>query len=318
MPRGPAYARSPDPFDGVDEAVERHEAEKREWWLEEEAKKNAMEAEKAKAAENTLVGVKRKVPEVEDLTGDQADDEVDDNVDDALADEYTCPITHELPIVPCVAADGHLYDQWALEKWIESQTELKSPMTNKPMGTMLYPAVQARNAIHRLIDKGLIAGPGANKWKGVQKELDAMTPKMREAVSRAHKGDAAGQASYASAFRDGKEGVAQNADRALEWFELAAKQDNAYAIVSLGILWINGDRGVVKNAEKGLVYLTRAAMIGSEHGCITLGNNFAGFRTGILEPDDGQARFWYEKSLDAKVRDSQPISRERRDRWLSR
>ena len=69
--------------------------------------------------------------------------------DDDVLQEYLCPITQELPLEPCTAEDGHCYDKWAFEKWAKTKKEgeLKSPMTNQPMGTKLYPAVQVRNAI---------------------------------------------------------------------------------------------------------------------------------------------------------------------------
>ena len=43
--------------------------------------------------------------------------------DDDVIQEFLCPITQELPIEPCYAKDGHVYDQWALEKWMDTVKE---------------------------------------------------------------------------------------------------------------------------------------------------------------------------------------------------
>lgn len=254
-----------------------------------------MEAEQA---ETPQVGAKRKASEM----------------DDELADEYMCPITQELPVEPCIAEDGHLYDQWALEKWMDAQEEVRSPMTNKSMGKKLYPAVQARNAIHRLINKGLIAGAGAERWKARQVELEAMTPSMRVTVGKAFKGDVPSMRVFGFAYRDGLNGVKKDIEGAWEWFKLAAEKDDAMAIVSIGVFFMNGT-GVIKDEANGMVWLTRAAMLGSEHACLCLGQHYKKavvFRTKYYS----QTRYWYEKSLRCSVKDSTKSSRELREAWF--
>ena len=305
MPRTPdPFDRSPDPLAWVDEAVERYEAEKREWWANEEAKKYAMEAaqaeqtEPAEKAQKVQVGAKRKASEM----------------DDELTDEYTCPITHELPVEPCIAEDGHLYDQWALEKWMESQTELRSPMTNKPMGKKVYPAVQARNAIHRLIDKGLIAGEGAKKWKTKQKELESMDASMRVTVGKAFKGDVPSMRKFAFAYRDGRQGVAKDVKSAVHWFRLAARADDAISLACIAFFYLNG-LGLPKDEATAMVYMTRAAMCGSEHACVSLGRFYA---TGdiVRFVNVEQATYWYTRSLRCDAKDSNETARGRRDAWF--
>ena len=84
-----------------------------------------------------------------------------------LADEYTCPITFELPIDPVTAEDGRCYERCAIEEWFEKhpQPQVKSPVTNELMGKRLFPAVQLRNALTRLVVSGEISGSKANAWK---------------------------------------------------------------------------------------------------------------------------------------------------------
>ena len=239
--------------------------------------------------------------------------------DDDVLQEYLCPITSELPIEPCYAKDGHVYDQWALEKWMDTKKdgEIKSPMTNQPMGKELVPAHQVRSAIHRLIDKGIIAGENAQKWKAWQKELDAMEKGMRATMGRAQKGELRAMRLLAFAYWNATHGIEKNLTKAVEWFDLPAKADDPHSVVSLGIFYLNGNV-VQKDAAKGMVYVTRAAMLGSEHACIVLGNKFSDPVPGqIIHQDNEQATYWYRKSLKCKHDDSLPEPRAKRDKWLS-
>ena len=48
-----------------------------------------------------------------------------------------------------MALDGRIYERTAIEKHIQyHQGELKSPITNLPMGTLLTPAVLHKNLTH--------------------------------------------------------------------------------------------------------------------------------------------------------------------------
>jgi hypothetical protein len=42
-------------------------------------------------------------------------------------DDFVCPITQELMVDPCFAADGHTYERHAIERWL--QTKSNSPKT---------------------------------------------------------------------------------------------------------------------------------------------------------------------------------------------
>ena len=240
---------------------------------------------------------------------------------DDVTQEYLCPITQELPLEPCTAEDGHCYDKWAFEKWAKTKKEgeLKSPMTNQPMGTKLYPAVQVRNAIDRLIKKGIIAGEGARLWKEKQDEMASMTKEMRETMAKAHQGEVEAMRGVGFAYRDGKHGVKKNETVALKWFSEAAKHDDPFSIVSIGIFYLNGT-AVKANLAEAMLWLTRAAMLGSEHAGITIGHYYSGQLKNVASiENDEHAEYWYRKSLnDAKDKDSVADSREMRDKWLAK
>ena len=324
MPRGPGQERSVDRIFRLDEALwgkalARHQAQTYEDWLQEEAERDAMaaiEAEKEFASElvsETEVGEKRKAAEIAPSF----------SPNDDIFEEYVCPITQELPREPCMAEDGICYDRWAFEKWAKTQKagELKSPMTNQLMGAKLYPALQVRNAIHRLIKTGIIAGEGAQKWKEQQDELEAMTKDMRETMSKAYMGDVRAMRDCGFAYRDAKHGIKKNSPVALKWFREAAKHDDPYAIVSIGVFYLNGT-AVERNYPEAMIWLTRAAMLGSEHACITIASYYAGIAlktTKVLRPDKEYALYWFRKSLDEhNERDSVESSRGRRDEWMAK
>lgn len=63
----------------------------------------------------------------------------DDIVYGQLEDTMTCPITHELIIVPVTTADGYTYERAAITRWLEEGNTI-SPMTREPLAnnTLTY------------------------------------------------------------------------------------------------------------------------------------------------------------------------------------
>ena len=86
---------------------------------------------------------------------------------DTMADEWTCPITSELPLDPVTAEDGRVYERSAIVEWFASrpEDEVKSPITNELMGKKLLPAVQVRNTIKAMVESGALSGDKADAWK---------------------------------------------------------------------------------------------------------------------------------------------------------
>jgi len=234
--------------------------------------------------------------------------------DEEIIAEYRCPITQELPVDPVVAEDGQCYDRTAIEEWFEKHDNAKSPMSNQPIGKKLVPALQMRNAIERLINKGILTGEAAEAWTERQEELKWLDKEYREKLARAYKGDRESMRMIGFCYRDGSHGFKKDTFRAAEWFKKAAAKGSPMAIVSMGIFYINGN-GVHKDVPRGLIELTRAAMLGSEHGAITIGNVYS---TGehIERKDEEEATRWYQYSLTCDTRDTIDAFRERRDEWL--
>ena len=108
---------------------------------------------------------------------------------DDVAEEYVCPITAELPVDPVTVEDGRCYERHAIEEWFARQDddELRSPVTNEPMGKRLFPAVQVRNSLTRLVESGAISGSKADAWKKAmaqEAEGAALRAKPRAATQR--------------------------------------------------------------------------------------------------------------------------------------
>lgn len=231
--------------------------------------------------------------------------------DHDLLDEYLCPITCQLPVWPVVAEDGMTYDRPAIEEWFQ-KGQGKSPMTNELMGTKLVDAMQARNAIERMIQKGIFKGPAAWEWTERQEEVQSIDKDARELLMRAHRGDLNALRVVAFCYRDGTRGFRKDRDKANYWYEKGAAKDDPMCVVSLGVHYLNGGVGVRKTPNRGLVWLTRAAMLGSEHGANCVGNYFADLKT-----NNAEAKWWYEKSLTCKTKDSTDGNRAQRDEWLA-
>jgi hypothetical protein len=60
---------------------------------------------------------------------------------------FICPITAAVMKDPVVAADGFTYERSAVTRWLQQQAMRRSPMTNKPMETLLVPNHSLRSSI---------------------------------------------------------------------------------------------------------------------------------------------------------------------------
>ena len=111
-----------------------------------------------------------------------------------------------------------------------------------------------------MIKKGIIAGEGARLWKEKQDEMVSMTKEMRETMAKAHQGEVEPMRRVGFSYRDGTNGVKKNEAVALKWFSEAAKHDDPFSIVSIGIFYLNGT-AVKLNLAEAMLWLTRAAEV---------------------------------------------------------
>ena len=59
------------------------------------------------------------------------------------ADTFPCPILQDIPVVPVIASDGHMYDYDALRNWMKVKKE--SPMTKEELSSVIKAAVRDRS-----------------------------------------------------------------------------------------------------------------------------------------------------------------------------
>lgn len=71
-----------------------------------------------------------------------------------IIEHHRCTITQQLLVDPVIAEDGNVYERRALELWL--LTKKTSPLTNKPMGTTLVPAVAAQQTVGELLEQGML------------------------------------------------------------------------------------------------------------------------------------------------------------------
>lgn len=61
-----------------------------------------------------------------------------------------CPITLELPVNPVVASDGVVYDHDAIMRHIRQSAEPRSPVTNRPLNAIVFPATHVSSLLEAL------------------------------------------------------------------------------------------------------------------------------------------------------------------------
>ncbi|CAB9529712.1 Sel1 repeat [Seminavis robusta] len=192
-------------------------------------------------------------------------------------DDLICPICLELPWDPVIAEDGCIYDRPFIETHMESQDDqnLKSPVTNLPMGRRLIPVIRIRNHIEILVESGVISGNHAAKWNAKVQEKKV----MEKFLAKAEGGDAmfdVGQ-NYEFGFR----GFKQDHTLAFQWYERAHKAGNAAGTASLGGCYLDG-KGVARQQSLGLELMSTAADQGSPT---------AAFILAMYGIDNGRYRF---------------------------
>ena len=231
---------------------------------------------------------------------------------DDVADEYVCPITAELPIDPVTAEDGRCYERCAIEEWFAKIPEprVKSPVTNEPMGKRLFPAVQLRNTLKRLVESGAISGSKADAWKKAMAE-EAEVAALR---AQAEGGDAKAMRWLGFAYRDGKRGLKQDRKQAFTWFKRAADLKDACSLAVCGSAYLLG-QGVERSISRGVAMTALAAGMGSEHACGLLDCANA---TGVygFDKDPQEATRWFREMQKCDIRDSSEGNRERAVAWL--
>ena len=92
-------------------------------------------------------------------------------VGQSIVDAYLCAITLGLPVDPVTAQDGRVYERAAIEKHVQSNPiNLRSPITNSPMGPQLHQNPQAKDIIKTSIENGDIVGDLATEWQKRNKQ----------------------------------------------------------------------------------------------------------------------------------------------------
>ena len=208
------------------------------------------------------------------------------SINDAAAD-LLCPISQELPVDPCIAEDGQIYERGAIVEWLSRNAT--SPITRAPMGAKLLPAVPVRNTIGSLIKSGAIEGELAEAWT---KKLE-LAKEVKEIRAKAEGGDGGAMYNIGIYYEYGMNGVAQDIAQARAWYERGAAVRDRSCLAKMGMRQVIGLDGP-PNIGLGILNITEAAHLGSDYGAFLLGEWFFKGELG-LPKDPARARFWLQQ-----------------------
>lgn len=232
---------------------------------------------------------------------------------EAVENEYVCPITHELFIDPVTAEDGRVYERAALLRMFEGIADhrgndvfgdIRSPITNEPMGQALLAAHQVRSALAALIAAGVIAGERATTWQEVMHKREEDRRTVEHLKTECDKGDSASMLILGRLFETGGLGLELDLVKAYRLYHRGAMEGNAQAACRVGDMLLKG-KGVARDADVANKYLFAAALMGSEHACSYMGNVHANGINGY-ELDEEHALDWFKKMRTCKTKDSYP------------
>ena len=99
----------------------------------------------------------------------------------------------------------------------QPQPQVKSPVTNEAMGKRLFPAVQLRNSLKRLVESGAVSGPKADAWEKTMAEQAEMAALRVTAEG----GDTNAMCKLGFSYRDGTRGLKTDLIQSLMWFKRA-------------------------------------------------------------------------------------------------
>ena len=216
------------------------------------------------------------------------------SVIDSVANDWLCPLTHELPFDPVTAEDGHIYERAAIEELLKKQgNSLKSPMTGKRMGPQLTSSVQARNTIQKLVRSGVITGPKAEPWR----QRIMQEEERSKMIARAEGGDRDAMYQLGNWYFSGGKGLTKDTAQAIKWFREGARSGDASAMYSLAVGLYKGV-GCEQNKAHGIGLIFRAAEMGSAAAAFDLGEAFDEGTIGLPQ-DKWEARYWYGRVAHA-------------------
>ena len=234
-------------------------------------------------------------PPAVDLTDDASPEKKQKKALTAIAKEFVCPITQELPIKPVTAEDGKIYEEKAIREWFSKKDgDPTSPSTGAVIGTKLFPAPQARNTIEALIESGAIAGELAEAWTE-KLEQEKNTKALR---AMAERGDGEAMHLLGLGYEKGSYGLAEDEVEARAWYERSAATRDPRGLSSFGKCLTRGLGGPKDNVF-GIMNLTQAAELGSNVAAFLLGQAFFSGTYG-LPKDNVRARYWLKKVFDGE------------------
>ena len=109
----------------------------------------------------------------------------------------------------------------------QPQPPVKSPVTNEPMSKRLFPAVQVRNTLKRLVESGAISGSKADAWKqAMAEEAEVVALRVKP-----EGGDAKAMRHLGFSYRTGKRGLKKDLAQAFTWLKRAADLKDVGALM---------------------------------------------------------------------------------------
>ena len=233
-----------------------------------------------------------------DLTDDPSPEKKQKKALTAIAKEFICPITQELPIQPVTAEDGKIYEETAIRQWfaakLENNESPTSPATGAEIGPKLLPAPQARNTIEALVESGAIDGEIAEAWTKKLK-LETLVKKTR---AKADSGDGEAMWKLGVCYEYGCYGLAKDDVQSRAWYERSAAARDPRGMAKFGDCLLAGIGGPPDNVF-GVMNVTQAAGLGSDLAATLLGLGFCKGDYG-LPKDPVRARFWFKKVADGE------------------
>ena len=197
----------------------------------------------------------------------------------SILDDLMCPISHELPLDPVLADDGHIYDRKSIEEWLDHDSSKTSPFTRRSIQNCLTPSTSTLTQIQTAVESVLRSheyGQPVNENDKQMAIVWKVDKKIQDLTKRAEEGNVNCMQRLGYIYQDGLiDGYTCAVDEAKSyiWFKKGADYGNTRCMAVAGryLVAFKPDKQL-KDQMLGAALLGQAATKeGSDFACLCLG-----------------------------------------------
>ena len=189
------------------------------------------------------------------------------NAMSSVSKHLICPITQELMVDPVLAEDGNTYERSAIKRWISTKSTSPLNPNCRLNAYRLMTNRMAKKQIEELVESGELNDQLCADYANRKAQMLYDEGKVEEAAELGH---AEAQGKMAERYFFGRDGVAKDLEKCVEWAKKAAAGGDKQGQFRLGYAYCNSEGGLEKDYAMALKWYEKAAEQGSVASMLSL------------------------------------------------